>query len=164
MHLENTGLIITEMTPDSAIYIKGDYEIEKISEMELKGPAYIISSADMEITGAHKTVMLKSENISLMVKEGWGYISLFGNGTYSIENEKGLKQEKNWGGFFFEGRPDLGQGPELIGQGMIKPKMMGTIGLRPDTSGPEIEKIISVNPENNPQNNPENFSANNKKQ
>lgn len=143
MHLENTGLIIKEMTPDSAIYIKGDYEIEEISEMGRKVPAYIISSADVEITGTHKTVMLKSENISLTVREGWGYTSLFGNGTYSIENEEGLKQEKNWGGFFPEAPPDIGQGPE-----MIKPGTMGHIGLRPDTSEPE------KNPEKKPENNP----------
>ncbi|WP_440955770.1 hypothetical protein ACSAZK_02035 [Methanosarcina sp. Mfa9] len=95
MHLENGILAILELSPDSAVYIKGDYRFE---EQKTEGPhtvfLYHIRSADIEIPGSRKAVLLNAENVSLTASEGKGQATFFGNGTYTIEDAGGMKEEE----------------------------------------------------------------------
>lgn len=97
MHLENGVLAILELSPDSAVYIKGDYRFEEQTEGPHTVFLYYIRSADIEIPGSRKAVLLNAENISLTASEGKGQATFFGNGTYAIENAGGMKEEeKRW--------------------------------------------------------------------
>jgi len=97
MHLENGVLAILELSPDSAVYIKGDYRFEEQTDGPHTVLLYYINSADIEIPGSRKAVLLNAENISLTASEGKGQATFFGNGTYTIEDASGMKEEeKKW--------------------------------------------------------------------
>ncbi|AKB61497.1 ATPase involved in DNA repair [Methanosarcina mazei SarPi] len=93
LHLEEGEIAV--MSPDSIIIIEGDY----VLEIKESGPEnifiYHIQSADMEVSGRHKTLLLNGENITVEA-DGEGYASFFGNGTYSVENADGMKREGQW--------------------------------------------------------------------
>jgi hypothetical protein len=131
-HLENGVMAILDISHDSAIYIKGDYTFEEQKEGPHNVLLYNIRSADIEIPGSSKTVMLSAENISLTASEGRGAATFFGNGTYTIEGADGTKREESWASMPFEmggpgrfapGRPgfdraeDIRTGAHMPGQG-----------------------------------------------
>ncbi|AKB25260.1 hypothetical protein MSMTP_1791 [Methanosarcina sp. MTP4] len=94
MHLENGVLAVLELSPDSAVYIKGAYRFEEQTEDHHTVFLYYIQSADIEIPGSRKAVLLNAENISLTASEGKGQATFFGNGTYTIEDAGGMKEEE----------------------------------------------------------------------
>ncbi len=97
MHLENGVLAILELSPDSAVYIKGAYRFEEQTDGPHTVFLYYIQSADIEIPGSRKAVLLNAENISLTASEGKGQATFYGNGTYAIENAGGMNdEEKRW--------------------------------------------------------------------
>lgn len=102
MHLENGVLAILDLSRDSAIYIKGDYTFEEQTDGPHPVLLYHIRSADVEIPGSHKAVLLNAENISLTASEGKGQVTFFGNGTYTIEGADGMKREENWASSLIE--------------------------------------------------------------
>ncbi len=97
LHLEEGKIAV--MSPDSIINIEGDY----VLEIKEGGPenvpenvfVYHIQSADMEVSGPRKTLLLSGENITVEA-DGEGYASFFGNGTYSVVNTDGMKKEEQW--------------------------------------------------------------------
>lgn len=102
IHLENGVMVIPEISPDSELYIKGDYTFEEEkNHMQDELLLYNIQSADVRIYGSHKMVMLSGTNITLNT-EGEGFLALMGNGTYSIEDAGEIIKEENWGTPFFE--------------------------------------------------------------
>lgn len=111
IHLENGVIIIPEISPDSEIDIKGDYTFkEEKTEMQDEVFVYNIESADVKISGSHKTVMIGGTNISVTA-DGAGYLNFIGNGTYSIEDAgKIIKEGNKWGISLFEEK-----GPEKHG-------------------------------------------------
>lgn len=110
IHLENGVIAIPEISPDSEIDIKGNYTFEeKNTETQNSLRIYNIESADVKISGSHKTVMLGGTNITVTA-DGEGYVTLLGNGTYSVEEGETVTKDKKWGTplpVFEEGRgPD----------------------------------------------------------
>lgn len=112
IHLENGGMIIPEISPDSEVYIKGDYTFEEKNDMQNEVLVYYIQSADVVISGSLKTVMLSGTNITLTA-DGEGYSTLMGNGTYKVEDAGETIKEENWAIPFFEGK----KGPDEFGPG-----------------------------------------------
>ncbi len=101
IHLENGLMAIPEISPDSEIYIKGDYTFEEKTGMQDKVLVYHIQSADVNISDSFKAVMISGTNITLTA-DGEGYLAFMGNGTYRIEDAGKIIKEENWGVPFFE--------------------------------------------------------------
>ena len=101
IHLENGLMAIPEISPDSEIYIKGDYTFEEKTGMQDKVLVYHIQSADVNISDSFKAVMLSGTNITLTA-DGEGYLAFMGNGTYRVEDAGKIIKEENWGIPFFE--------------------------------------------------------------
>jgi hypothetical protein len=93
LHLEDGEIAV--MSPDSVIKIEGDYVLEIKEGRPDDIFVYYIQSADLEISGPRKTLMLNGENITVEA-DGEGYASFFGNGTYSVENASGVQKEEQW--------------------------------------------------------------------
>jgi hypothetical protein len=102
LHLEEGEIAV--MSPDSIINIEGNYIFEIKEGRPENVFIYYIKSADLEVSGSHKTLMLSGENITVEA-DGEGYASFFGNGTYSVENTGGMKKEEQWAvdSFFAKG-------------------------------------------------------------
>ncbi|WP_239450977.1 hypothetical protein [Methanosarcina horonobensis] len=102
LHLEKGEIAV--MSPDSIIKIEGDYVFEIKEGRPENIFVYYIRSADLEISGSRKTLLLSGENITVEA-EGEGYASFFGNGTYNVEDPSGMKKEEQWAvnPFFDEG-------------------------------------------------------------
>lgn len=92
LHLEEGEIAV--MSPDSIIKIEGDYVLEIKEGRPDNIFVYHIQSADLEVSGPRKTLLLNGENITVEA-EGEGYASFFGNGTYSVEND-GMTKEGQW--------------------------------------------------------------------
>ena len=101
IHLENGLMAIPEISPDSEIYIKGDYTFEEKTGMQDKVLVYHIQSADVNISDSFKAVMISGTNITLTA-DGEGYLAFMGNGTYRVEDAGKIIKEENWGVPFFE--------------------------------------------------------------
>jgi hypothetical protein len=112
LHLENGDIAIPDLSPDSEIYITGDYIFEEKTEMQddvLR--LYHIHSADAKISGSRKTVLLRGSNITLATAEGEGYVVFLGYGTYRIEDAGGIIKEQSWANPF----PTGGMNPDKYG-------------------------------------------------
>lgn len=97
LHLERGDIIILDHSPDSEINITGDYFFEKKADMQENTlNLYHIFSADMEISGSRKTVLLRGSNITLTAAGGEGYVLFQGDGTYRIEETDGTIEEQRW--------------------------------------------------------------------
>ncbi|MDQ1251935.1 MAG: hypothetical protein QG646_1046 [Euryarchaeota archaeon] len=97
LHLEKGVIIIPDLSPDSEVNVTGDYVFEKKNDMqgnELN--QYHILFANMNISGANKTVLLSGSNITLSAEGGDGYVLFQGNGTYKIEETDGTIKEQGW--------------------------------------------------------------------
>lgn len=102
LHIENGKLTIPDLSPDAEINITGDYTFENKDKREHEVRVYHIKSADVKISGSHKTVMFKGANITIYAN-GEGYSDFVGKGTYRIEEPDGLTvEEENWETPFFE--------------------------------------------------------------
>lgn len=108
MHLEKGNMAIGDLSRDSEIDIEGDYTFEEKTDMHDKVLLYNINSADVKVSGSHKTVMLSNENITLTA-DGEGYAAFQGNGTYSIQEEEGAVREEIWARPLFEEETDHGE-------------------------------------------------------
>lgn len=118
LHIEEGEMAIPDLSQDSEIYIKGNYTIERRTEMQGEIQLYHIQSADVKISGSRKAVMLRGKNITLTT-DGEGYAAFLGNGTYNIDDAGGIKKEQNWAHPFFKeginpGEPGPG-GPDEPG-------------------------------------------------
>ncbi len=101
IHLENGVMAIPEISPDSELYIRGNYTFEEKTDIQEELLVYHIQSADVKIYGSHKMVMLRGTNITLNT-EGEGFSALMGNGTYAIKDGGEIIKEESWGTPFFE--------------------------------------------------------------
>lgn len=112
LHMEKGEMAIPAISQNSEVYIKGDYTFEEKTDTQGDVDLYHISSADVKISGSHKMVLLRGQNISLTT-DGEGYAAFLGNGTYSIEEAGGIKKEENWAHpFFREGTNPDEYGPD----------------------------------------------------
>ncbi len=93
LHLEEGKIAV--ISPDSIIKIDGDYVLEIKEGRPENVFLYHIRSADLEVSGSHKTLLLGGENITVEA-DGEGYASFFGNGTYIVEDTGGMKKEEQW--------------------------------------------------------------------
>jgi hypothetical protein len=103
LHLEKGDIAIPDLSPDSEIYITGDYIFKEKTGMQ--GDVlrlYHIFSADAKIFGSRKTVLLKGSNITLSATGGEGYVVFLGSGTYRIEDTDGIIKEQKWANPFPE--------------------------------------------------------------
>ncbi|HEY3362971.1 MAG TPA: hypothetical protein VGK06_14435 [Methanosarcina sp.] len=101
MHLEKGEIAIFGFSKDSEIDINGNYTFEEKNDSHNKVRLYHINSADVNISGSRKTVMLYSENVTLTA-DGEGYAAFQGNGTYSVKEAGKTVKEENWAKPFFE--------------------------------------------------------------
>jgi hypothetical protein len=95
LHIQEGEIAIMELSPDSVIQIEGDYTLEIKDGRQENLLIYHIQSADVEISGAQKTLLLIGENITVEA-DGEGYAVFFGNGTYTVEDSSGTKSEEQW--------------------------------------------------------------------
>jgi hypothetical protein len=95
VHVEDGEIAIPFLSSDSEINITGDYTFEEIIEMQDEVHLYHVRSADVTISGFHKAVMVRGQNITL-TGNGEGYAAFLGNGTYSIEEAGRIKKELYW--------------------------------------------------------------------
>lgn len=95
LHLEEGEIAIPILSQDSQIFIKGNYTFEEKTDRQGKLRLYRIYSADVNISGSRKAVMLRGQNITLTA-DGQGYAVFLGNGTYSIEDTGEIKKAQNW--------------------------------------------------------------------
>ncbi|WP_440948633.1 hypothetical protein ACSAZL_10615 [Methanosarcina sp. T3] len=96
LHLQKGEIAIMDLSPDSVIQIEGDYTLEIKDGRQENMLIYHIRSADMEISGSQKTLLLIGENITIEA-DGEGYAVFFGNGTYTVEDLDGIKTtEEKW--------------------------------------------------------------------
>ena len=93
MHVEEGEMAIPDLSQDSQINIKGNYTFEEKTDMHGNMRLYHIRSADVNISGYRKAVMLRGKNITVTA-EGEGYVAFLGNGTYRIEDAGKLKKNK----------------------------------------------------------------------
>lgn len=125
LHLQEGEIVIMEISPDSTVYVKGNYTLEIKEGRQENVLVYHIQSADVEISGSHKMLLLNGENITVEAADGEGYATFFGNGTYSIEDRGGIKKEERWAvNSFFEEK----MGPEEPGKMESKVTAMGPHG------------------------------------
>lgn len=101
LHLEEGEMAIPNLSEDAEIYINGDYVFEEKNDIQGSIRLYRIQSADVKISGSRKAVMLRGKNITLTA-DGEGYVTLLGNGTYSIEDANGTKKKQKWAHPFFK--------------------------------------------------------------
>ncbi len=112
MHLEDGDMAIMGLSRDSEIDINGDYKFEKNTDKHDTVRLYHINSANVKISGSHKTVILNNNNITLTA-DGEGYVTFQGDGTYSVEEEGRVIKEDKWAKpFFEEGMNPQKPGPE----------------------------------------------------
>ncbi|MHC1753864.1 MAG: hypothetical protein AB9861_00235 [Methanosarcina sp.] len=144
LHLQEGEIVIMEISPDSTVYVKGNYTLEIKEGRQENVLVYHIQSADVEISGSHKMLLLNGENITVEAADGEGYATFFGNGTYSIEDTGGIKKEEKWAvNSFFEEQ----MGPEEPGKTENRITVVGTHG--PETGIREtLLKRISFIKEN----------------
>ena len=108
LHLQEGEMAIMELSPDSTITIEGNYTLEIKDGRQENMLIYHIQSADVEISGSRKMLLLSGKNITVDA-DGEGYAAFFGNGTYSVEDTDGIKKEEQWAvNSFFEEK----MGPE----------------------------------------------------
>jgi nitroimidazol reductase NimA-like FMN-containing flavoprotein (pyridoxamine 5'-phosphate oxidase superfamily) len=93
LHLEEGEIAV--MSPDSVIIIEGDYVLEIKEGRPENIFVYHIRSADLEVSGPRKTLLVSGENITVEA-DGEGYASFLGNGTYIVEDADGMKREEQW--------------------------------------------------------------------
>lgn len=93
LHLEEGEVAV--MSPDSIIKIEGDYELEIKEGRPDNIFVYHVQSADLEVSGSRKILLLSGENITVEA-DGEGYATFLGNGTYSVEDTGGIKEEEQW--------------------------------------------------------------------
>jgi hypothetical protein len=108
VHVEDGEIAIPFVSSDSEINITGDYTFEKIIEMHDEVHLYHVRSADMTISGSHKALMVRGENITL-TGNGEGYAAFLGNGTYTIEEAGRIKKELYWVQSPFSEKASLGE-------------------------------------------------------
>ncbi|AKB12343.1 hypothetical protein SAMN02910340_01690 [Methanosarcina thermophila] len=108
MHLEKGDMAIGDLSSDSEIDIEGDYTFEEKTDMHDKVLLYHVNSADVKVSGSHKTIMLINENITLTA-DGEGYAAFQGNGTYSVQDNEGAVRKEVWGRPLFEEEPGHGE-------------------------------------------------------
>jgi hypothetical protein len=137
LHLENGEIAV--MSPDSIIKIEGDYVLEIKEGHPDNIFLYHIQSADLEVSGPRKTLLLNGENITVEA-EGEGYASFFGNGTYSVEND-GMKKEEQWAADSLFDQQGMIPEPEKTGNN-IHP--VGMHGLETGIKGISLKKITII--------------------
>lgn len=93
MHLEEGEVAV--MSPDSIIKIEGDYSLEIVEGRPDNIFVYHVKSADLEVSGSRKILLLSGENMTVEA-DGEGYATLLGNGTYTVEDTGGIKKEEHW--------------------------------------------------------------------
>jgi hypothetical protein len=96
LHLEEGDIAIAHLSPDFEINITGNYVFEKKAEMQDDMRLYHIHSADVNISGSHKTLQLRGSNITLTASDGEGSAVFLGNGTFRIEDKDGIIKEQKW--------------------------------------------------------------------
>jgi len=101
LHLENGNMTILNPPKDVEIYVKGRYKFEEKKDVHDNVLVYNVRSADIKIPDSFMTVILSGSNITIYAY-GNGHSSLFGNGTYRIENAGKIIKEKNWATPFLE--------------------------------------------------------------
>ncbi|WP_410509527.1 hypothetical protein RSJ42_04720 [Methanosarcina hadiensis] len=110
LHLEEGEIAV--MSPDSIVKIEGDYTFESKEGRPDNIIVYYIQSADLEVSGSRKILLLSGKNITVEA-DGKGYATFLGNGNYTVEytveDAGGMKKEEQWASesFFNEG-----MGPE----------------------------------------------------
>lgn len=109
LHLEEGEIAV--MSPDSIIKIKGDYTFEVKEGRPENIIVYYIQSADLEVSGSRKILLLSGKNITVEA-DGEGYASFLGNGTYIVEDTGGIKREEQWAAESFFNEE---MGPEKTG-------------------------------------------------
>lgn len=149
VHLEEGEMAVPDLSPDSEIYIKGNYTFEEKTDMHGEVRLYHIHSADVRISGSRKAVMLRGQNITLTA-DGEGYAAFLGNGTYSIEDAGEIKKEQNWAHPLFREGINPGEpgsngpvnGPD--GSGEKGPNGLDEYGPDgPGEQGPDGERIVA---------------------
>jgi hypothetical protein len=147
LHLQGGEMAIMDLSPDSTIKIEGDYTCEIKDGRQENMLVYHIQSADVEISGSRKMLLLNGENITVEAADGEGYAAFFGNGTYSIEDTGGIKKEEQWAvNPFFEEK----MGPEEPGRTENK---IAAVGIHDPETGkrePALLKRTSFIEENQP--------------
>ena len=93
LHLEEGEVAV--MSPDSIIKIEGDYTLEVKEGRPDNIFVYHIQSADLDVSGSRKILLLSGENITVKT-QGEGYATFLGNGTYTVEDTGGIKKEEQW--------------------------------------------------------------------
>ncbi len=140
MHVEEGEMAIPDLSEDSLINITGDYTFEEKTDMHGDIKVYHMRSADVNISGSRKAVMLRGKNITFTA-EGEGFVTFLGNGTYRIEEAGELKKEQNWPQPLFNGNPGE-QRQKISGD---EPGIPGEHG--PD--GKNYDKVIQARERNN---------------
>jgi len=138
LHLQEGEMAVMDLSPDSIIQIEGDYTLEIKDGRQENMLIYHIQSADVEISGSRKVLMLIGENITVEA-DGEGYAAFFGNGTFSIEDADGIKKEEQWAeNSFFEEK----MGPEDPGRTENK---IGAVGTHGPETGMDKRNFIEEN-------------------
>jgi hypothetical protein len=110
LHLENGNMTILNPSKDVEIDVKGRYKFEEKKDVHDNVLVYNVRSADIKTPDSLMTVILSGSNITIYAY-GNGHSSLFGNGTYRIENAGKIIKEKNWATPFLE----KGMSPYIYG-------------------------------------------------
>ncbi len=140
LHLEGGKMAIAELSRDSEIDIEGNYTFEEKTDMHDKVRFYNINSADVRVSGSHKTVLLNNANITL-IADGEGYAAFQGNGTYRVEEANGAIKEENWAKPLFKEGTDHGEyGPDIKG---------ADVGYGPERKDESIEHGLNEEKDNN---------------
>jgi hypothetical protein len=159
LHMEEGEMAIADLSRDSEIDIRGGYTFEEKNDRHGRVRLYHINSADVNISGSRKTVLLSNEKITLTA-DGEGYVAFMGNGTYSVEEAGETVKEENWGKPFFEERMDpgeqepdgkednIGYGPEGKDNDMVIGNRSGNNTTGTDRAYPETESRRNSIPEN----------------
>lgn len=140
MHVEGGEMAIPDLSEDSLINVTGDYTFEEKTDIHGDIKVYHIRSADVNISGSRKVVMLRGKNITLTA-EGEGHAAFLGNGTYRIEEAGELKKEQTWPKPLFNGNP-----------GEQRPRMSGGEPGIPGDRGPDgnnYDRVIPGRERNN---------------
>lgn len=93
LHLEEGEIAV--MSPNSIIKIEGNYTLEIKEGRPDNIIVYYIRSADLEVSGSRKILLLSGKNITVEAG-GEGYATFLGNGTYIVEDTGGMKKEEQW--------------------------------------------------------------------
>jgi len=111
LHLQEGEMAVMDLSPDSVIQVEGDYALEIKDGRQENMRIYHIRSADVEISGSQKTLLLIGENITVEA-DGEGYAVFFGDGTYTVEDATGIKTEEQWADDTLFGDEMGPEGPE----------------------------------------------------